>query len=242
MAAMTLYEMPAQSPYQRPFRIFAVAVVIALLLILCIAIWEPEGLSDETRKILAWIAGTIVVAAVAVGCRLGFKQGLWKLKEGYRVEVSDGKIIQRRPGSPFVEIPIDQIVSLHLSRGRWLVIRGGEPKRQIAVPLEIVGFESLKREISADRNAPLLRLKLPLWLYLPSASFVLACFFLFTSHNLAVVMGAGGAALLLQGFSIYSLRQLKRFNQKANFLLLAYILSLVVILGWIVYQRATLHF
>lgn len=239
---MTLYEMPTQSPYQRPCRVFAVAAVIALLLILCIAIWEPEGLSDETRKILAWIAGAIVVAAVTVGSRLGFKQGLWKLKEGYQVEVSDGKIIQRRPGSPLLEIQRDQIVSLHLSRvGRWLIIRGGEPERQIAVPQEIAGFESLKREISANRNVPLLRLTLSPWLYLPSASFVLACFFLFTSHNRTVVMGAGGAALLLQGFSIYSLRKLKRSKQKANFLLLAYILILVI-LGWILYQRATLHF
>jgi len=174
MAAMTLYEMPAKSPYQRPFRIFAWVAVVVLLVILCVAIWTPAGLSDETRKILAWVAGAIVVAAVVVGNRLGFKQGLWKLKEGYRVEVSDGKIIQSRPGSSVVEIPVDRIASLHQSRGRWLIIRGGEPERQMAVPLEIVGFESLKREISENRTVSPLRVELSPWLFLPSASFVLA--------------------------------------------------------------------
>ena len=98
MVMMTLYEMPAKSPYQRPFRIFAWVAVVVLLVILGIAIWTPAGLSDKTRKVLAWVAGAIVLAAVVVGNRLGFKQGLWKLKEGYRVEVSDGKIIQSRPG------------------------------------------------------------------------------------------------------------------------------------------------
>jgi hypothetical protein len=238
---MTLYEMPAQSPYQRPFCIFAGVAIILLLVILCTAIWTPAGLSDEIRKILASVAGAIVVAAVVVGNWLGFKEGLWKLNEGYRVEVSDGKIIQRRPGAPVVEIPVDQIASLHQRRGGWLIIRGGEPERQVAVPSEIVGFESLKRELSAHRTVSPLRVKLSPWLFLPSASFIQACFFLLTSHNRAVVMAAGGAALLLDGFSIYSLRRLMQSNQKANFLALTYILSFLI-LAWIVYERATSRF
>jgi hypothetical protein len=238
---MTLYEMPAQSPYQRPFRIFAGVTIILLLAILCIAIWTPEGLSDEIRKILGWVAGAIVVAAVVIGNRLGFKEGLWKLKEGHQVEVSDGKIIQRRPGVAIVEIPVDQIASLNQSRGGWLIIRGGEPERQVAVPSEIVGFESLKRELSGNRTVSPLRVKFSPWLFLPSVSFILACFFLLTSHNRSVVMAAGGAALLLQGFSIYSLRRLMRSNRKANVVALAYILTFLI-LAWIAYERATSRF
>jgi len=241
LAAMTRYEMPAQSPYQRPFRIFAGVAIILLLVILCIAIWTPAGLSDEVRKILGWVAGAIVVAAVVIGNRLGFKEGLWKLKEGHQVEVSDGKIIQRRPGVPIVEIPVDQIASLNQSRGGWLIIRGGEPERQVAVPSEIVGFESLKRELSANRTVSPLRVKFSPWLFLPSVSFILACFFLLTSHNRAVVMAAGGAALLLQGFSIYSLRRLMQSNRKANVVAMTYILTFLI-LAWIVYERATSRF
>jgi len=234
---MTLYEMPAKSPYQRPFRIFASVAVVVLFVILCIAIWTPAGLSDETRKVLAWIAGAIVVAAVVVGNRLGFKQGLWKLKEGYRVEVSDGKITQSRPGSPMIEIPVDEIVSLGQSRGGWLIIRGGDPERQVNVPSELVGFESLKQELSANRTVSPLKVKFSPWLFLPSASFVLACFFLFTSHTRSVVVAAGGAALLLQGFSIYTLRRRVQSNQKATFIALTYILAFLI-LAWVVYERA----
>lgn len=238
---MTLYEMPTQSPYQRPFRIFARVAIILLLVILCTAIWTPAELSDEIRKKLAWVAGAIVVAAVVVGYWLGFKEGFWKLKEGFRVEVSDGKIIQRPPGAPIVEIAVDQIASLYQRRGGWLIITGAEPERKIAVPPEIVGFESLKRELSANRTVSPLKVKFSPWLFLPSSWFILACFFLLASRNRSVVMVAGGTALLLQGFSIYWLRRLMQSDRKANFLMLTYILSFLII-AWIVYERATSRF
>jgi hypothetical protein len=241
LAAMTLYEMPAESPYQRPFRIFAVVAIILLLGIFCIATWTPVGLSDETRKVIGWVAGVIVVAAVVIGTRLGVKEALWKVKQGYRVEVADGKIIQRRLGSPIVEVPLDHITSLHESRGGWLFIRGGDPARQVTVPLEVIGFENLKQEISANQVVSQLRIKLSPSLFLPSALLVLACFFLFTSHSRMVVMTAGGTALLLQGFATYSLRRLWRANPKASLLMLAYILTFVV-LAWIVYERSISHF
>ncbi|MHB8503289.1 MAG: hypothetical protein ACYDCG_02685 [Candidatus Acidiferrales bacterium] len=244
MSAMAFYEMPAENPYQGPFRIFVWVTVVPLLVILFVAVWTPVGLSDDSRKILGWVAGAIVVAAVVIGNRLAFKQSLWKLKEGYRVEVSDGKIIQSRHGSPVVEIPVDQIASLRYGRGRWLIVRGCQPERQMAVPLEIVGFESLKREISENRTVSPLKAELSPWLFLPSATFVLACLFLFTSHNRVVIVAAGSAAILLQGMAgmaFFSLRHRMPFNRKAILIVLTYILT-VLVLTWIVYQRATAQF
>jgi hypothetical protein len=230
-----------QNPYQRPFRIFAGIAVSLLLAILCIATWTPEGLSDEIRQILAWIAGTIVVVSVVLGSKLGFRQGLWKLKEGCGVEVSEGKLIQRRPGSPAVEIPLDQISSLQQSRGGWLIVKGGEPEKRIAIPTEIVGLENLKKELSANLTASQLRIRLSPWLFLPSASFVLACIFLFASHRRAVVLSAGGAALLLHGFSIYSLRRKMQPPGKANLFTLTSV-AIFLIFAWIVYERAIFRF
>jgi hypothetical protein len=54
-------------------------------------------------------------------------------------------------------------------------------------------------------------------------------------------MAAGGAALLLQGFSIYSLRRTMQSNRKANVVTLTYILTFLI-LAWIVYERATSRF
>jgi hypothetical protein len=241
MAAMTLYEMPGKNPYQRPFRILAMVTVVPLFVILCIATWMPTGLSDESRKILGWAAGAIVVVAVVVGNRLAFKQGLWKLKEGYRVQVSDGKLIQSRPGSPVVEIPVDQIASARYGRGKWLIVRGGQPERQMAVPLEIVGFENLKREILENRALLPLKIELSPWLFLPSAMFVLACLSLFTSHDRMVIVAAGSAAILLQGLSFFSLRHLMPSKQKTILAALTGILTILV-LAWILFQRARSQF
>ena len=178
---MSLYVMPTTNPYERPFRIFAGTAVTLLLAILCVAIWTPAGLSDDLRKILGWTACLIVVVSVVVGNRLGIRQGIWKLKQGFGVEVSEGKLIQRRPGSQVVEIPLDQISSFQQSRGGWLIVRGDEQKKHIAIPTEIVNLENLKREISAPATLSQLKIRLSPWLFLPSASFILACIFLFAS-------------------------------------------------------------
>jgi hypothetical protein len=238
---MTLYEMPAKSPYQRPFRIFAAVAVILLLVTLCISIWTPSGLSDETRKMLAWIASAIVLAGVVAGYWLAFKLGFWRLKQGYRVELSDGNVIQSRSGSPTVEIPLDQIASIEQSRGGWLIVRGCDPERRIAIPSEIVGFDGLKRELSANRTVSPLKIKHSRWLFLPSASFVIACIFLFVAHSRAVVLAAGGAALLLEGLGIVSLRRALRSSRRANLITLIYVMTFLMLV-WIVYERAASRF
>jgi hypothetical protein len=233
--------MPSRSPYQRSFRVVAGVLIILLLAILCIALWTPTGLSDEARKILAWVAGTIVVFAVVGGNWIGFKEGFWNLKRSYRVELSDGKIIQRRSGSPVVEIPIDQISSIRQSRGEWLIVRGGEPERQVGIPSEIVGFESLKREILANHPGQPLKIDTSPWAFLPSLTLIVAAIFLFMSRSHWAVMAAGAAVLLLQGLGIFSVRRIMRSNPKPNLVAFAYILTFLVSC-WIVYERATSHF
>jgi hypothetical protein len=123
----------------------------------------------------------ILLAAVVVGTRLGVKESLWKLKQEYRVEFSDEKVIQERHGAAIVEIPLDQIVSLRQNRGGWLVIRGGEPERQVVIPSEITGFEDLRRRLSTHQKISPVKVSFSPWLFLPSASLILACFFLLTS-------------------------------------------------------------
>jgi len=238
---MTQYELPGQSPYQKPFRVVAGVAIILLLAILCIALWTPAGLSDGARKMLAWVAGAIVISAVVGANWVGFKQGFWKLKQGYRVELSDGKLIQRRSGSPLVEIPVNQISSIRQSHGGWLLVRGGQPERQIAVPPEIVGFDDLKRELSASQPIQPERIYVSPLIFLPPLAFIVAVIILFMSHSRAVVIAAGVAALLLQGFGIFSLRRTMRANPKARFVVLPYVLTFLITC-WVVYERAASRF
>jgi membrane protein YdbS with pleckstrin-like domain len=148
---MTRYEMPSQSAHWKRFRVFAAVAIILLLVILRFSSLTSTAWSDHTRKIVAWAAITILVASVAIAYWLAFKEANWRLKKRYRIEVSEGKLIQRRPGKPLVEIPTSQITSIKEIRGGWLIVIGGEPVRRIAVPLEITGVEDLKRELSENR-------------------------------------------------------------------------------------------
>lgn len=198
-------------------------------------------MTDEMRSILGWATGGILVAAVVIGVRLGVKQSAWNLRRAYRVELSDGKMIQSRPGMPTVELPVDQIASIQQGRDGLLIIRGGEAGSVIAVPSEITGFENLKKQLLANRTLSPLKVKLSPWLFLPSLSYIAAFLVLFLAHDRRVVIAAGGALLLFQASFTYSFMQLTSSNRRAKPVLLGYFL-MFVILAWIVYERATFHF
>ena len=238
---MAVYEMPSRGPYQRPFRIFASLAIVVFLGILCTSIWTPAGMTDETRTVLGWATGGILVAAVVIGMRLGVKQALWNLRQGYRVELSDGNLIQNRPNMPTVELPIDQIASVQQGRGGVLIIRGGEPGKVITVPSEITGFENLKNQLLTNRTLSRLRVKLSPWLFLPSLSYIAAVLILFLAHDRRVVIAAGSAVLVVHAFWTYSFVRLTLSNRRAKPALFAHFLAFLI-LAWIVYERATFHF
>lgn len=233
---MPVYEMPARSPYQRLFRPLAAAVIALLLVILCVSIWTPPSMGDEDRKYLAWLAGAFVLAAVLAAEWLSFKRGLWKSKQGLRLEISGGKLTQTRSGNLVAEIPLNQIVSLHQGR-RWLMVRGGLPASGTAIPSDIIGFEELKREISVGHSIQPLRTTPSASFILAAISFIAAFYLLFTSRSLAVLIAAASVALLIQSLGSYSLLQRLRSNRKiAAFVLASYALELAVV-AWLVYER-----
>lgn len=238
---MNLYEMPPQSPYQKPFRIFASLALVVFLAILFISIWTPAAMTDETRTIVGWATGGVLVAAVAIGMRLGIKESIWNLRKGYRVVMSDGKIIQSRPGTPTVELPVDQITSIQQGRGGVLIIRGSEPTRAVAVPSEITGFEDFKARLLVNRTVSPLKVRLSPWFFLPSLSYIAAVLVLLLVHQRRVAIAAAGAALVFHAFWTYSFLPLTSTNRRAKTVLFGYLLTFVI-LAWIVYERAILHF
>ncbi len=233
--------MPSQNPYQKPFRIFASLAVVVFLVILYMSIWTPALMNDETRSILGWATGGILVAALVIGIWLGIRQSAWNLRRAYRVELSDGIVIQSRPGVPTIELPVDQIASIEQGRGGLLIIRGREAGSVIAVPSEITGFENLKNQLLANRTLSPLRVKFSPWLFLPSLSYIAGVLVLFLAHDRRVVLAAGGAVLLFHAFWTYSFMRFTPSNRRAKPVLFGYFLTFVII-AWIVYERATFHF
>ena len=233
--AMTVYEVPPNSPYQRQFRFLGWGAIVVLLGILLFSIYEPAGLSDSVGHAIVWLAGAIMLAAGVGATILAIKEGTLKLLRRLRFDISDGKIIQTRQASASIEIPLDQIDSLHQYRS-WLLVRGGIPKRQIAIPREITGFDALKRELLAHCTLTPLKVKFYPLSFLPLVLMIVTYFFLFTSHVRAVVTTAGVAALTLQAVGTYSLWRILREKTSRRLVMLIFILTWLV-LAWLVHQR-----
>src|SRR5437667_5251187 len=140
---MTLHQVPKHSPYQRTLRILSGGAIFSLLGILLFSFFEPAGLSDLIAHSIGWAAVAIMVASVLSLTLLSVKEATWKLKRKINLEMSDGKIIQSSDDGVAVEIPLNNIKSLHEYRGS-LLIKGGEPVRQISIPREVDNFEVLK--------------------------------------------------------------------------------------------------
>jgi hypothetical protein len=132
---MTVYEVPATSPYQRAFRILAWGAIGMLMGILIFSFYEPAGINDSTNHPLGWLAVAIVLVAIVGTIIFGMKEGSWKLMRMLRFEVSDGKIIEMRGGatSQIIEIPLNQIESLGDHR-RWFFVIGGPQENGLPYP------------------------------------------------------------------------------------------------------------
>jgi hypothetical protein len=184
---------------------------------------------------IGWATAAITLASVLFLTVLSAKEGTWELKRKLQFEVSDGKIIQRSDDGVAVEIPLNNLESVHEYRG-WLLIRGGDPKRQISVPREIKDFEALKRELTSYHPVIPVRAKVYPFSFLPIVLMVVAWFLLFTSHARAVVLVAAIAALGLQAVGVYSVLHTWRAETKPKFLVLMLVFTWLLIAG-IVFQR-----
>ena len=166
---------------------------------------------------------------------LSVKEGTWKLKRKLRFEVSDGKIIQSSDDFAAVEIPLNNIKSLHEYPGGML-IRGGEPRRQVSVPREINDFEALKRDLTSYHPITVLKAKIYLFSFLAVIFMIVAWFLVLTSHARPVVLVAGIAALGLQALGAYSLLATLRGKTNPKFVALILVFTWLLIAG-IVFQR-----
>jgi hypothetical protein len=236
---MTVYEVPATSPYQRTFRILAWGAIGILMGILIFSAYEPDGINDSTNHPLGWLAVAIVLSAIVGTTIFGVKEDSWKLMRKLRFEVSDGKIIEMRGGAPsqIIEIPLNQIESLGDHR-RWFFVIGGTPRKRIAIPKEVRDFEVLKKElvVASARTPVKVQAKVHPLSLLPFLLMFLTCLLLYTSQVRAVVVAAGVSALALQAVGTYSLWKILRQTTASKMVIPACVLTWLLLV-WLVYQR-----
>lgn len=235
---MPVYTMAPRSPYERTFRWLAGGTTLLLVASLGFSIWTPAEVTDRTRESLGWTAVALVLFAVFAAYWLAIKQGLWKANRDYSIELVDDKLIQRRPGSPVVEVLASQIASIIQTHG-WILITGGEPEKRIAVPPNVMGVEILKRELSAHLEIQTLRT--PPRFYLPGLVYITVCCFVFGSQNPRVIVVAGCIGALVEAAWLYIWHVRTKHIRKSK-LVTMYCAASLLLLAWIVVERAILKF
>jgi hypothetical protein len=232
---MTLYMSQEPRTYQSRFRIFGAASILLLLGICLFSFYEPPGLSHSMNIALAGAAGAIVLGTIVVTFFMSAKNAMWKAKHTFEWELDSKKVIQRHEGGRTREIPLVRIESLNDYRG-WLIVKGGEPLEQIAIPSDVDGFEELKRALAAYCAITPLKTKFSILRLFIMISGIATYILLFTSHILAIVVIAGCTAILFQGWSLYSLRRVWQAKSMSLLVVATYILTSLMIV-WIVLLR-----
>jgi hypothetical protein len=232
---MTVFEVPADVPHTSRFRVISAVVILLLLGILLFSIYVPIELSYGIRKLFAWATGAIVLVAVIVSYVLSAKLGLWNVKRKYGVELTQGKLIQRLTGSETVEIPLNQIESLHEGHG-WLIVKGYAQKGQIRIPKEVNDFNSLREELTACGTIVPTRARMSLFSAMLIVLGVVLFVFFITSHERGWVVFSGVGLLVFQGFANYSLLHLLR--NRAAFKVIVFSLTVEwLLIAWIIFER-----
>jgi hypothetical protein len=234
---MAVYAMPVSSPYRRPFRWLAISAVSFLLAALLFSIWTPTNVTDRVTTIVGLLCGAIVLFSVFGASWLGMKENLWKENKDYCLELTDGKLVQRRPDRPMVEIPIDQITEIMDGRS-WLFIEGGEPKKRIVVPTDVLGVKDLKRQLSSVRKIS--RFNPTMTFLLPLAVFMTACAFILFSQERIVILTSGSVAFVLGSLMVYNIYQRTKKIPRARLVTIGWVVTLLVLV-WITLERAFLR-
>jgi len=231
---MALYELPAQNPLTRPFRIFSAAAICLILCLLGISLWDPFNLTDPVRQKLGYAAGAIVAIEVIVAYVVSGKFGMWRWKRGFQVELSSGKIALRRPEHTDVEISLTEIQSIREIAG-WLLIRGGTPLRGMAIPREIQDYEVLRQELASRHE--IVRSRAMAWtFFLPAIVSTLigisALYLSFSSHNRTVQIASGCILILWFAWGFFVLSKVFRTKKKGVWVLPLYLVTWLY-LAWI---------
>jgi hypothetical protein len=176
-------------------------------MLIMLAFSRAEWLDDRLSHAIGWSAlGLLILVMVGVYVFI-FRDSVDKAWRKVSFDLTDGTIIRVVEGRPPIELLLNEINFLGESP-KGLVVRSGEPPKGFAIPRAIDGFEQLKQQLSEhckvsaiENNAssiPMLPLILAIVLYA----------ILFTAKAGRVVIVAGIVALLFQGWSIFSMRNI----------------------------------
>lgn len=205
-------------------------------MLILLAFSQSAWLDDRLSHALGWSAvGLLIVMMVGV-CVLIFRDSVDKAWRKVSFDLTDGKIIRLMEGRPPIELLLSEINFLGDSR-MGLIVRSGEPPKGFVIPRAVDGFEQLKHQLNEYCKVSAIESKASFIPVLPLIVTILLYAILFAAKG-PVVLIAGVVALLFQGWSIFSMRNIWAKTKSPKLLMSVFMFSWLVLL-WLVYQRVS---
>jgi hypothetical protein len=233
---MAHYIVPPSSN-QRLLRLCAYGSIGLMLLFLALSRSRWLELDDRLSHALGWSAvGMLIVGMVGIYVLI-FRDSVGKVWRKVSFDLTDEKIIRVMDGRPPIELLLSEITFLGESR-MGLIVRSGEPSKGFVIPRAVDGFEDLKQQLNEHCKVSATDNKASFIPVLPLVLTIVLYAILFTAKTGLVVLIAGVVALLFQGWSIFSMRNIFAKTKSPKLVMLVFIFSWLVLL-WLVYQRAS---
>jgi hypothetical protein len=231
---MAHYIVPPSS-HQKLFRLCAYGSIGLMLILLAIS--RSTSLDDHLSHALGWSAvGLLIVVMVSVYVFI-FRDSVDKAWRKVSFDLTDGKIIRVMEGRPPIELLLGEINFLGESR-LGLIVRSGEPPKGFVIPRTVDGFEQLKQQLKVYCKVCAIENKASFIPVLPLILTIVLYAILFSAKASPVVLIAGVVALLFQGWSIFSIRNILAKTRSPKLVMSVFIFSWLVLL-WLVYQRVS---
>jgi hypothetical protein len=175
--------------------VLLLATIAALLLVL-----RSSGYIADNSGLGSLFMISIIGAAI-IALILAPREGLHRAERTMIFVLDDKRIVRKRRGYPDVEVAFSEIEILR-EELRWLVVTSAEPRRKIAIPKNVGGYELIRAELTkyhplSARSA--FQLKSTTLLVVSTLSWAAVL----TFQDQKIVIGAGIIALVTLAFGSY---------------------------------------
>ena len=130
----------------RRIRLVLWGSVLALVGLTALGIAGARSFNEHVQSTLTVAAAALVMGAVVSAYLFAGQVGLEKAKLSTVFLLSNTDLIRQRSGWPEVRIGLSELKAL-FERPGWLVVESSEPRRRIAIPHEVEGFDTLRSEL-----------------------------------------------------------------------------------------------
>jgi hypothetical protein len=215
-------------------RLILWGAVLLLVGITLLGLFGTHSFGPGVNTALTVAAVAVVVGAFVSAYFFAAQAAIETAKLNTVFSLSDRDLVRQSVGWPDVRIGLSEVKALFERPGR-LVVESSEPRRRIAIPHDVEGFDILRSElikygpiVESPRRSPIIAA--------PLVASLLCWALVILSKEPRVVKTAGCLAVVLLVWNSFRIDQLMRRSPKRYLLWAAHAFSWAAAL-WIIYLR-----